>query len=165
MRNRRKRYFIDSAVQGALLRRILLHWLIFFAMTALTLPLWRLMSGAEIAGPFSTMLFRSWQDTAPVLVILAVMIPIFVWDTVKFSNRFAGPMYRLHRTIQSLKNGETFRPIRLRKGDFWEDLAADFNAMVERLAQQDPPAEADGDKVEVLAAPFAPEDPLGPSQK
>ena len=136
MRNRRKKRFIDSAVQGAIGRRIALHWLMFFAMAFLTLPLWRLMSSTEFTGPFSTLLLRSWAETAPVLVILIAMLPIFVWDTVKFSHRFAGPMYRFHKTVKSLSAGEEVQPIRLRKGDFWMDVADDFNSMIERLTSE-----------------------------
>jgi hypothetical protein len=61
------------------------------------------------------------------------MLPIFIVDTIKLSNRFAGPIYRLRLTIRSLAEGETFRPLRFRDFDFWQGLADDFNMMVDRL--------------------------------
>ena len=143
MKNRRRKRFIDSAVQGALVRRIVLHWLIFFVMALLTLSLWRLVRSPDFFGGFSAMMVQGWKETAPTLVIMIVMLPLFVWDTLTFSHRFAGPMYRFHRTIQNLNAGEQFRPIRLRKGDFWTDFADDFNTMVERLKSEQkghPPA-------------------------
>jgi len=136
MQNRRKRKVIDSVVQGAIGRRIALHWLIFFAMAFFTLPLWNIISGMQFSGSFSSLLARGWMETAPVLVILLAMLPIFVWDTVKFSHRFAGPMYRFHQTVKSLAAGEDVPPIRLRKGDFWTEVADDFNSLIKSLTEE-----------------------------
>ena len=132
MRNRRKKLFIDSTVQGAIARKITLHWIIFFFLVFFTLPLWRLYCRTDMSSPFSTLMLQGWADTGPVFVILAAMLPIFIWDTVKLSHRFAGPMYRLHSALQDLAAGDEPQPIRLRKDDFWKDVADDFNAMLER---------------------------------
>jgi len=45
-------------------------------------------------------------------------------------------MYRLHRTIRSINDGEEFRPILFRDGDFWQEVADDFNTMMERFAEE-----------------------------
>ncbi|MFH1266132.1 MAG: hypothetical protein ABIK89_10420 [Planctomycetota bacterium] len=136
MRTRRKKQFIDSAVQGALVRRIVFHWLLFFAAALIVLPFWQVLRSGDLFGSFSKLMLNGLAETAPVLVVLLAMIPLFVWDTVKLSNRFTGPMYRFHKTVQSLAAGEEVRPVRLRKGDFWKDVAEDFNAMLERLAAE-----------------------------
>jgi len=136
MKPRRRRRFIDSAVQGALVRRILRQWFVFLAMACITVPLWRILTGAEPLGPFSVLMARSWVASAPVFVILIAMLPLFVWDTVTFSHRFAGPMYRFHKTIRDLNSGEEFSRIKLRKGDFWTDFADDFNSLMERTKER-----------------------------
>lgn len=136
MKSRRKKHFVDPAVQGALIRRLVLHWLIFLTMTFFTLPLWRIWSTGNIFTPFPALMIESWEETAPVFLVLIAMLPIFVWDTVKLSHCFAGPMYRFQRTIQDLAAGEEVRPIRLRKGDFWTGFAEDLNRMMERLAAE-----------------------------
>jgi hypothetical protein len=145
MRNRRTRRFIDSTVQGALVRRIVLHWLIFLAMAFFTLPLWQIWSSGNIFRPFSTLMVESWRNTAPVFVILIAMLPIFVWDTVKLSHRFAGPMYRFQNTVKSLVAGKCVRPISLRDGDFWTEFADDLNALMRRIddRKESAPVEAD----------------------
>jgi hypothetical protein len=61
---------------------------------------------------------------------------IFIWETITLSNRFAGPVSRLHDIIRSLNAGEAFEPIRFRKVDFWREVADDFKAMVERFNDQ-----------------------------
>jgi len=136
MKNRRKKQLIDSAVQGALLRRIGLHWLLFFVTALAVLPFWQVLRSGDFFGPFSRLMVDGLAETAPVLVVLLAMIPLFVWDTVKLSNRFTGPMYRFHKAIQSLATSEEVPPVRLRNGDFWKDVAEDFNAMLEQVAAE-----------------------------
>lgn len=136
MRNRRKKSFIDSAVQGALVRRIVFHWFIFIVLALLSLAVWRIMYTTGFSKPFSALMKDTFSELTPVIVILLALFPIFVWDTVTFSHRFAGPMYRFRSAVRSLAEGEEFRPIKLRKGDFWEDFAKDFNEMVEQLKSE-----------------------------
>ncbi len=137
MKNRRKKRFVDFAVQGALIRRILLHWLLFLATACMVLPVWRIVTGAEPLGPFAELMSRGWVHSGPIFVILLAMLPVFVWDTVRFSQRFAGPMCRFHKTIQDINAGEGTRRIKLRQGDFWTQFADDFNTMMERMEQRD----------------------------
>ncbi len=137
MKNRRGKQFVDRAVQGALARRILLHWLLFLIALCMVLPLWRIMTGAEPLGPFGEIMARGFVHCAPALVILLAMLPVFVWDTVKFSQRFAGPMYRFHKIVQDINAGKESHPIKLRKGDFWTQFAAEFNIMMERMDKRD----------------------------
>ena len=35
--------------------------------------------------------------------------------------------------IQKLRDGEAIRPLQLREGDHWRDLADDFNALVDQI--------------------------------
>lgn len=60
-------------------------------------------------------------------------LPLALIDFVRLSNRFAGPMQQLRRTMQELSRGEPVEPIRFRKGDFWHEFAADFNVLVDRV--------------------------------
>ena len=60
MRHLRRKRFIDFPVQGALVRRIVLHWLIFFTALLIVLPLWSIMQSGNLMGPFSKMMARSW---------------------------------------------------------------------------------------------------------
>jgi methyl-accepting chemotaxis protein len=137
MKNRRRKLFIDRPVQGAIARRITLHWILFFFILFFTLPFWRLCYRADLSAPFSTLLLQGLAETAPVFVLLLATLPMFIWDTVKLSHRFAGPMYRLQKALQDLAAGDEPSPIRLRKGDFWKDVADDFNAMLDRLAREE----------------------------
>jgi hypothetical protein len=133
MKNRRRKFWIDRDVQGALVSRVIFHWLLLFAISVLFLPMFRLLNAAQIDAPFSTLLRRAWVDTAPIFVFMLLLLPFFVWDTVKLSNRFAGPMYRIRKALGSLAAGKDTDPIRLRDDDFWKEAAHDFNVVRERL--------------------------------
>ena len=130
MEQRRTTHFVDSAVQGALARRIVLHWLFVSLLIAGVMPLWQLMSNFKLDEPFVGQLQNQWAKTVPVLVVLVAMLPIFVLDTIRFSHRFAGPIFRFHNVVKRLAAGEQVEPIHLRKGDAWTEFANDFNAMV-----------------------------------
>ncbi len=157
-RNIRKKQFIDRSVQGALARRIVLQWLLFFAASVVVLPLWQLLLSGDLLRPFSQGMIDMWVQNAPVFVILLALLPAFVWDTVTLSNRFAGPMYRLRGTLRHLAAGEDVQPIRFRKGDFWQDVADDFNLVLERLASEQGEESDHSDSETELAAASVCED-------
>jgi hypothetical protein len=126
---RRKRYCVDRKVQSALTRRMVYQWFVFLFVASLALPLFNVM----MRGDFSRPLAQTLRDTASDFVILAVtflcLLPYFVLDTYKQTNRFAGPIYRLRNTMRSLLNGEKTPPLKFRQDDFWHELAEDFNAL------------------------------------
>ena len=136
MINRRKKKFVDRKVQGRLLIGIAAHWLLYFMLILCAIPMWHILTVSGFSEPFPKVLADSWGSMTPVFLFLAAVLPIFIWETVKFSNRFVGPMYRLHRTIQSINAGEKSQPIRFREDDFWHDLADDFNAMMKRFNEK-----------------------------
>jgi len=151
MKQKRKRRLIDLDVQGALARRIILHWFVFLAIIALALPLWQVWSNGFAGEPFSALMLEAWRQTAPVFFILLALLPLFVMDTIKLSHRFAGPMYRFRQTIRRLAEGEDVDFIRLRKGDFWKEFAEDFNAMLEQIDSRKDAATSEAGKDEGLS--------------
>ena len=132
----RKRTFVDSQVQGALVRRLVLHWLAFIGVAAAVA-----FSLQVLTNPFESISVHVgslWRTQGPFLLVLVFMLPVFVLDTIKLSHRFAGPIYRLRNTVRELANGADFRPLKFRDYDFWQGLATDFNTMVERLTGEKP---------------------------
>jgi len=146
----RKKTFVDPKVQGALVRRLVLHWCAFIAVAGLVAFCLQVLSN-----PFRTFeehIQQVWWTHGPFLLVMFFLLPVFILDTIKLSHRFAGPIYRLRNTIRSLANGEEVRPLKFREIDFWQGLADDFNVMVARLK---------GEAVDSLAAetPAATEEP------
>jgi hypothetical protein len=143
MNNRRRKFWIDRDVQGALVSRVVFHWVLLFAISALFLPMFKVLNAAQLDAPFSTLMREAWVETAPIFVFMLLLLPFFVWDTVKLSNRFAGPMYRIRQALGGLAAGKEVQPVRLRDDDFWKEAAHDFNIVRERLQS----FEASGDKL------------------
>lgn len=127
----RKKTFVDPQVQGALIRRLVIHWISFISVAAAFAFCLQLLS--DPFRPVKEHVQQLWWTHGPFLVVLFFMLPIFVIDTIKLSHRFAGPIYRLRQTIRSLAHGEEYRPLKFRDFDFWQGLALDFNKMVTRL--------------------------------
>ena len=133
-RPQRRQKFIDSKVQGALARRIIFHWLVFLAVASVAALLLQVLS--DPFRPAGDHLENLWFTHGPFLVVMVFLLPVFVIDTVKISHRFAGPIYSLRRSMREVADGQPPRKLQFREGDFWHELATDYNAMLSRLAPE-----------------------------
>ena len=139
-RVQRRRVFIDTALQGALARRVIVHWACFLLVASVASFL--LQALANPFRPLADHVAAMWWTQGPLLLVAALLLPAFVVDTVKFSYRFAGPIANLRRAMREIDEGNPARTLILRDGDFWPQLAEDFNALLLRVGavQQDNPA-------------------------
>lgn len=133
--SQRKRLFVDNQVQGSLVRQLVIHWclacfLIFFYLFALQ--------------AFSNGFSLSFSENVTALVgqyglmglVLLVVSPVFIYDSVKLSNRFVGPMVSFRAALKKLANGENLDEVSFRQNDFWRDLTKDFNAIASELRER-----------------------------
>lgn len=133
--NHRKKAVADRQVQYTLARRVVLHFFVFVCAGAIFGIINQFMM--DPFGGVAKNLNQFLRSSAPFLVALLCMLPMFVRDTLRLSNRVAGPVYNLRTTVKAIANGETnVRPLTFRKGDFWPELASDFNVMTERLRKE-----------------------------
>lgn len=130
----RKKTFIDAKVQGALVRRLVLHWCAFIGVASVVAFALQVLS--DPFRPLEQHAQQLWWTHGPFLMVLFFMLPVFIVDTIKLSHRFAGPIYRLRNVFRSLASGEKYQPLKFREMDFWQDMADDFNRMVERLRSE-----------------------------
>jgi hypothetical protein len=115
-------------VQGALARRIILHWLVFLAVGSLVAFILQVLSNPF--RPISAHAREMWWTHGPFLLVLAFLLPVFVVDTIKLSHRFAGPIYALRRALREIAQGDKPRRLKFRKRDFWHGLADEYNAVL-----------------------------------
>jgi hypothetical protein len=125
---RRQKKYIDACVQGALARRIILHWLVFLAVGSFVAFVLQVLSNPF--RPLSAHAQDMWWTHGPFLLVLAFLLPVFVVDTIKLSHRFAGPIYALRRALREIAQGEKPRRLKFRKHDFWHALADEYNAVL-----------------------------------
>ncbi|MDG1874997.1 MAG: hypothetical protein P8J27_13865 [Mariniblastus sp.] len=133
-REKRKQNFVDAHVQGALLRRICAHWIIFFTVAAVAVVLIKTLLG-DPAQSFSQRFQTEIGEFALIGLVMLTLFPAFMLDTIRFSNRFVGPIARVRRHLRQLGEGDTQR-CSFRENDFWGELANDFNCAADLVDRQ-----------------------------
>lgn len=132
---KRARMYVDKNVQGGILTRVAIHWGLFFFTTAFAY----IVIQAIVAPTGSTFVSRL-QGALTEFTILGFLmlslLPAFMLDFVRFSNRFAGPIVRLRRFLRELGENGDVPPLKFRDDDFWVDVAKEFNVCRERLMRQ-----------------------------
>ncbi len=132
--NKRGKVYVDRIVQGALARRIVAHWCIFFLLSIISLVTLEFFLGdpsLTLAGYASVL----WNKYAFFVILMLAILPTFVYDSMKLSNRFAGPVLRLRESIHLLAKGEQVTQLSFRENDFWRELSEDFNVVATRASE------------------------------
>ncbi len=132
----RNKTFIDPTVQGALVKRLVIHWLVFVGVAGLTAFCLQVLSNPF--QPLESHFNQLWWTHGPFLIVTVFLLPVFVLDTIKLSHRFTGPIYRLRQTIRKGAEGQPVGKLKFRDFDFWQGLAEDFNTMVDHLRDRNP---------------------------
>ena len=128
MEKQRKKYFVDRSVQGAILIRLCMYFVLFMLSAgALLFFVEALIDDPRNAGA------NFLQRYGPTILAGLVLTPVFFLDLCKLTNRFAGPMVRLRRSMNALADVEEVAPIHFRDGDFWHEIAEDFNRVIARI--------------------------------
>jgi hypothetical protein len=141
----RRAYLVDWQVQGALLRQSLLQWLVFALLGALLFAIFQVLLGGRPQDPWAHRLQAVWPMVASLFVSLLMLLPKFVNDSLKLSNRFAGPIVRLRNTLREVGEGKPYRKISFRNSDLWQEIADELDralAATRRLALSQAEAES-----------------------
>ena len=162
MQKKRFRVFVDKRVQGALARRVTLYWVICLWGTFCVLAGFPIivtwLAGIQYAPSAGELLHTAWLRFWPTLVASAFMLPIIVWDVMRVSHRFAGPMIRLRHAMRDLADGKEVSQVTFRGGDHWTEFADHFNRLNERIRHiEQPRDEVSEEAVEDFAAAVADE--------
>jgi hypothetical protein len=130
----RARIIVDPKVQWSITGRVLIHWSLFLVCILAISTMVRVLA---VVGeqPFAGAFRSALISQIPIFGVMLMLLPIFLRDTLKLSNRFAGPMYRLRTALSALSRSEKIGPIKFRTGDFWQEAATDFNTVLAQLQQ------------------------------
>ena len=139
----RRKKFIDAHVQGALAFRLFCHWFLFVAIAGVSAFIIQFCCNPLL--PPDEHFQHIWTAYGPLLFSMVFLLPVFIFDTIKLSHRFAGPVLRLRREMRDVVRGEKPRPLKFREKDFWQGLATDYNEMLERLMAPTGDIQADAD--------------------
>lgn len=150
-RPQRQLLFIDSKVQGALLLRSAMYWLLSVMTIALMMLCWRILTGPSRV--FHGHLDGIWFEMGPGLLASLVLLPVVLVDVIKISNRIVGPLVRLRRSLAQLAAGEDVQPLHFRDGDFMQEIANEFNAVVKRIERDREHNQTRDDEAEIAVLP------------
>lgn len=136
MKHARKQNYVDSTVQGALLRRIVLHWITYFFVAGLAIVLLQAMLSGPDGGSLTERVMKEISEFTLIGLILICIFPAFLLDTIRFSNRFVGPVGRLRRYLRHLGQEQNTERLSFRGGDFWSEMAEEYNAVATLVDEQ-----------------------------
>jgi hypothetical protein len=126
----RRRIFVDYRVQAALVVRVVLYWMLCLLTMAMLLLAWGLFTGP--LRPMNVRLTELWAQFGIVAMASLMLLPAVIFDVVKMSNRFVGPVFRLRQSMHDLAERMPVSAIGFREGDFWQEFARDFNTIAAR---------------------------------
>lgn len=137
MREERKKVWIHN-IQTKLFVRMGFYWIVYQVGLWNLVFTWRLLQ--EGPGNLVEQYGRFCADFYPAFLACLVLLPFIARDTVRFAHRVVGPIHRFRQTLQAVAAGEPVRPLKLREGDFLEEMKDDFNEMLDTLQRQGVPA-------------------------
>ena len=134
----RKKLYVNHDVQRSLILRSIIHW--YFYMSAILLTVVIVTVVRDPSQDAIRLLFKSVVYFSPAILASVLLLPLFIWDILKASNKVAGPILRLQNEMSRLSKGDV-KELRFRNGDHWSEVADGFNALAaqlrtERLAHQ-----------------------------
>jgi hypothetical protein len=131
MKRQRRRILIDQPVQGGIALRLSVYW--FCTIITAFVLLVVVQCILDPSTPFFAQLDRAKSTAFPLLAAFLLMLPVVLRDLTRLTNRFAGPVYSLKRAMRELREGKLRAELKFRKGDYWHDLADEFNALAKQL--------------------------------
>ncbi len=139
MRKPRRKTFIDRPVQGALLARAALYWFTCLYGMCCFIALWpMLLALMNNRGEVSSweIFTAAGRVLLPGLIGGSLLLPLLLFDCIRLSHRFVGPLLRVRKAMNELAEGRDPGAIILRQNDYWHDLADTFNRLRQRLHEE-----------------------------
>lgn len=141
--NRRRKLLVNAPVQNRIIRSISWPPALVLSFTTLVLCVYcrnladeALMARVEL--PSLVPIFVT------VISFLFVALGYVILNALKISNRIAGPMYRLRKTLEDVKAGDFTSRATLRDSDFLKVFADDLNEFLDWLEEHPPQGVATG---------------------
>ncbi len=73
----------------------------------------------------------------PLIIKSTIFFALLAMISALLSHRIAGPVYHFEKICREIKQGDKQARIKLRKGDALEDLAEEFNSMLDSITKEE----------------------------
>lgn len=144
--NRRKILVVNESMQRRIILAVALLPTIGLTAAAVIVAVFcrRLLgeaSQAEAELPSLVPLFLS------VLGFVVVCGVVVVHQALRFSHKIAGPVYRITRSMERIREGDIGFRVHLRRGDYLTEIAEELNLLLDWLNENPPPGVRTGSDV------------------
>jgi hypothetical protein len=134
MKNHRARYWVDTGFQLRLLLRMGLYVLgtvlVVFHVAFVFEMMWKIISQSSHSWFLDSYLDFFGRQRF-LLLGLVLLLPMLLRDMLKFSNRFAGPLYCCRRTLEEMASGKTVDELTPGKHELLPELFQAFNKVIQ----------------------------------
>lgn len=89
-----------------------------------------------VISPYEVMSRINYQLIVRITITMILTIIAASFCGIAFLHRIAGPIYRFRVTLKKMAKGEIIPNIKLRKGDFYHDVADQINNVLELLRKK-----------------------------
>ena len=131
--NRRRNLYVQKQIQRKLATRCVFYWCCCLASVFLLLVIAQMFT--DRSASTLELVMAVWREYYAAVMVSFILLPLVVWDMIKFSHRIVGPIIRLEREMQRLGDGNSVKPLQFRKNDFWHGLSNEFNVLRKQFFQ------------------------------
>jgi hypothetical protein len=130
---KRTRLLVNRRVQGRVLLRVLYLWGLYHFVLWNVMFFFRFIQycGERLTGgqarTFSDLFAEFFDNHYSLLICAVIVLPYLVWDVLKLTHRFVGPLIQFQRCLTRMTNGEHVAEVKIRKHDFLGELQDSFN--------------------------------------
>lgn len=129
----RRVFLIAPEMQGSIVLRVVVLTVAFAGLVILGLA-WSYSQLSAL--PVDEEVRRRFSEAAIITAGVAVLMLIALGCYfIVLTHRIAGPAYRIRKAIVNLSEGRTEDRVRLREGDYLQDLAAATNQLAEAMEE------------------------------
>jgi hypothetical protein len=130
---KRTRLIVDPPVQFRLLGRLgayLLVYTVTLLHVGFAIEVFEKVVMAD-DGPLVLNLYVDYLARQKALLIgIALIVPVLLYDLLKFSHRIVGPLFRVRRWMYDMAEGKAVREFVPRKHDLMTELFEAFNVLI-----------------------------------
>ena len=134
--NRRKTLVVNKEIQDRIVLKVSLFPMLALLVGAFAVMILSTQIKAE-AAEAAAYLPSTGLFLFSVVGFVAVFGIILIRQAKIFSNQIAGPIYRICKSLQEVRAGNTDLRIQLREGDFNTEIADEINLLLDWMAAKD----------------------------
>jgi hypothetical protein len=130
---KRTQILVNRRVQGRVILRVLYLWAMYHLVLWHVMLFFRFIQycaerlGGGATRTFGDLFAEFVHNHYSMLICGVIVLPYLIWDVLKLTHRFVGPLVQFQKCLAGLARGEKVADVRIRKGDLLGELENSFN--------------------------------------